>query len=183
MNARRVGDTACSPPPRTSASPLARFGQHSGPAMRRGLLSSHLLLSGRRRSRASNRAAAISIDRSYGPTICRLPPANAMTDVTQVVLLSVYLEFQSEYAELFLDIFCALSYIAFLSRLLADRYPAARPQDSNNLNGCRYRTILRWENDGRRRTPLHCFAACRRLLLRSLNRRSSVNRYPPCRLR
>jgi len=58
-----------------------------------------------------NRAGAgISIDRSYGPTICCLPPADAMTDITQVVLLLVYVELRSEYAELFLDIFCALSH-------------------------------------------------------------------------
>ena len=37
------------------------------------------------------------------PTICRLLP---MIDVTQVVLLSVRQELRSEYAELFLDIFC-----------------------------------------------------------------------------
>jgi len=37
-------------------------------------------------------------------------PADAMTDVTQVVLLSVCLELPSEYAELFLDIFCGLSH-------------------------------------------------------------------------
>jgi len=55
-------------------------------------------------------AAAISIDRSYGPTIFRLSPANAMTDVTQVVVLLVCLEVRSEYAELFLDIFCGLSH-------------------------------------------------------------------------
>jgi len=77
-----------------------------------------------------------------------------MTDVTQVVLLSVRQELRSEYAELFLDIFCIL-----LSRLLAGRQPAARLQDSYNLNGCRYRTILSWENDGRRRTQIHCLAA------------------------
>jgi len=55
-------------------------------------------------------AAAISINRSYGLTICRLPPADAMTDVTQVVLLSVCLELQSECAEPFLNIFCGLSH-------------------------------------------------------------------------
>jgi len=33
-----------------------------------------------------------------------------MTDVTQVVPLSVCLELRSEYAELFLDIFCSLSH-------------------------------------------------------------------------
>jgi len=71
----------------------------------------------------------------------------------------------------------------FLSRLLAGQHPAARPQDSNNLNSCRYCTILRWENDRRRRTQLHCFAACRWLLLRAPNRHRCVNRYPPCRLR
>jgi len=40
----------------------------------------------------------------------RLYVANAMTGVTQVVLLSVCLELRSEYAELFLDIFCGLSH-------------------------------------------------------------------------
>jgi len=38
-------------------SPLVLFGQHDGPAMRHGLRSSHLLLSGRRRSRASKSSA------------------------------------------------------------------------------------------------------------------------------
>jgi len=33
-----------------------------------------------------------------------------MTDVTQVVLLSVCLELPSEYAELFLDTFCSLTH-------------------------------------------------------------------------
>jgi len=104
MNARRVGDTARSPPHRTSASPLARFGQHDGPAMRRRLCSSHLLLSGRRRSRASNWAGRGDLNRQvllY--VVCSLSPADAMTDVTQVVLLSVCLELRSEYAELFLN--------------------------------------------------------------------------------
>jgi len=64
----------------------------------------------------SGLAAAISTERSYGSAICRLPPANAMTDVTQVVLLSVRRELRSEYDELF---FLAASHIAFLSRLLA----------------------------------------------------------------
>jgi len=59
MNARRVGDTARSPLPRTSTSPLARFGQHDGPAMRRWLRSLHLLLSGRRRSRTSMSSAQL----------------------------------------------------------------------------------------------------------------------------
>ena len=45
------------------------------------------------------------------------------------------------------------------------------------------RTIPCWENDGRQRTQLHFFAACRRLLLRVLNMRSGVNGYPQCRLR
>jgi len=39
--------------PHASASPLARLGQHDCPAMWRGLCSSHLLLSRRRRSHAS----------------------------------------------------------------------------------------------------------------------------------
>jgi len=116
MNARRVGDTARCPPPHTSASPLARFGQHDGPAMRRGLRSSHLLLSRHRRSRASMSLVQPGWPRrsqSTGLTarLCRLhAPADAMTDVNQVVLLSVCLELRSEYAELFLDVFCGLSH-------------------------------------------------------------------------
>jgi len=49
------------------------------------------------------------------------PPADAMTDVTQVVLLSVCIELPSEYAELFLDIFCGLSHsipVKVASRLI-----------------------------------------------------------------
>ena len=111
MNARRVGDTARSPPPCMSASPLARFGQHDGPAMWRGLRSSHLLLSGRRRSRASNRAGRGDLNRPVlRPDYMSSAPADAMTDVTQLVLLSVCLELHSEYAELFLNIFCGLSH-------------------------------------------------------------------------
>ena len=45
------------PSPHAPASQLARFGQHDVPAMRRGLRSSHLLLCGRRRSRASKSSA------------------------------------------------------------------------------------------------------------------------------
>jgi len=101
--------------PDASASPLARFGQHDGPALRRGLRSSHLLLGGRRQITCvqvlgqTRLATAISIDRSYG-RLYHLPepPANAMTDVTPVVLLSVRGELWSEYAELFFDIFCVL---------------------------------------------------------------------------
>jgi len=44
-------------------SPLVLFGQHDGPAMRHGLRSSHLLLSGRRWSRASNRAGRGDLNR------------------------------------------------------------------------------------------------------------------------
>jgi len=71
-------------------SPLAPFGQHDGPAMRRGLRSSHLLLSGRHRSRASksrsksNRACRGDLNQPVLPPGCHLPPADAMTDVTQV---------------------------------------------------------------------------------------------------
>jgi len=67
-------------------------------------------------------------------------------------------------------------------RSLAGWHPAARLQDSYNLNSCRHGTILRWENNRRRWTQLHCFTACRRLLLRALNRCSGVNRYSQCRL-
>jgi len=56
MNARRVGDTASLPRPHIRF-PLARFGQHDGPAMWRRLRSLHLLLSGRRRSSASMSSA------------------------------------------------------------------------------------------------------------------------------
>jgi len=56
-------------------------------------------------------AAAISTDWFYSPTICRLPSANVMIDVTQVVLLSVRRELRSEYAELFFDIFRILPHI------------------------------------------------------------------------
>jgi len=102
MNARRVGDTARCPPPHTSASPLARFGQHDGPAVRRGLRSSHLLLSGRRRSRASKSSAQPCWPRwsqstgvlCYG-RLCHLPTADVMIDITQVVLLSVRQELRS----------------------------------------------------------------------------------------
>jgi len=92
VNARRVGDTAQpSTTPHTYASPLARFARHDGPAMWRGLRSSHLQqASSITRVQVLGQTGldtAISIDQSYGPTICRLPPANAMTDVTQVVLL------------------------------------------------------------------------------------------------
>jgi len=83
-NACRVGDTTRSPPPRTSASPLARFGQHDGPAMRCGLHSSHLLLSGHRRSRASMSSAQPSWPRRYhstGLTARRVPRAGKSTDL------------------------------------------------------------------------------------------------------
>jgi len=58
-------------------------------------------------------AAAISIDRCYGQQ-CHLPPADAMTDITQVVLLSVHQELRSEYADSlnFSSIFSAFSHIA-----------------------------------------------------------------------
>ena len=121
-------------------------------------------------------AVAISTDRSYGRL--SFPSTDAIIDITQVVGSR---ELRSKYAELF-DILHVLPCM-FLSRLLASQHPAARLQDSYNLNGCRHGTILRWKNDGRRRTQLHCFAACRRLLLCVLNKCSGVNRYSQCRLR
>ena len=83
-------------------------------------------------------AAAISIDWSYG-RLCHLPPANAMSDIPQVILLLVRQELRSEYADSlnFSSISSAFSHIAFVSRLRAGRQPAARPQDSYILNGCR----------------------------------------------
>jgi len=50
-------------------------------------------------------ATAISTNRSYSQ-LYNLPPADALIDVTQVILLSVRRELRSEYAELFFDIFC-----------------------------------------------------------------------------
>ena len=158
VNARRVGDTA-RPPPHVGFPTRAiwsawwsRYVARTSlvaPASERASSITCVHVLGPTRL-----AAAISIDRSYGPTA----PADYMSS-------------------------SAVSHIVFLSRLLAVRYLAPRLQDSNNLNGCRYRTILRWENDGQRRTQVHCFAACRRLLLHALNRRSFVNWYPQCRLR
>jgi len=80
--------------------------------------SSHMFLSGRRRSRASMSSAQPGWPRRSQSTsltarlyvVCPPPPADAMTDVTQVVLLSVRRELRSEYAEHFLDIFCGLSH-------------------------------------------------------------------------
>ena len=68
--------------------------------------SSHMFLSGRRRSRASMSSAQPGWPRRSQSTsltarlyvVCPPPPADAMTDVTQVVLLSVCLELRSEYA-------------------------------------------------------------------------------------
>jgi len=127
----------------TSASPLTRFGQHDSPAMWRGLRSSHMLLSGHHQSRASMSSAA-------QPGWPRRSQSTGLTAPVDYMSSS------------------AVSHIAFLSRLLAGRHLTARLQDSNNLNGCRYRTILCRENDRRWRTQLHCFVACRRLLLRAL---------------
>jgi len=128
----------------------------------------------------SRLAAAISTDQSSGPTMSFA--SRRRDDVKQVV----FCRFTENFGLNMLNtssIFSVFSHIAFLSRLLAGRHAVARLQDSCNLNGCRYRTILHWENDGRRRTQLHCFVACRWLLLRARNRRSGVNRYPQCRLR
>ena len=87
-------------PPPTSASPLARFGQRDGPAMRRRLRLSRLLLSGCRWPRASQYSDEPRWPRcwsqSTGLTADYMSsPANAMIDVTQVVLLSVRQELRS----------------------------------------------------------------------------------------
>jgi len=84
-------------PPRIP-SPLARFGQHDCPAMRRGLRSLHLLA---------------GLGDLNQPVLRRLyhlseTHADAMSDVTLVVLLSVHWELRSEYAELSFDTFCVL---------------------------------------------------------------------------
>jgi len=92
-----------------------------------------------------------------------------MTSVTQV---SVCLELRAEYAELFLYIFCGLSHSVPV-KVASRSIPGG---ETTGQDSCRYRNIVRWENNGRQRTQLHHFAACRRLLLRALNRRSSVNR-------
>jgi len=76
-----------------------------------------------------------------------------MTDVTQVVLLSVCRELRSEYAEVVFDIFCILPHSVPV-KVASRSTPGGETQDSYNLNGCRYRTILRQENNGRRRTQL-----------------------------
>ena len=84
--------------------------------MWRGLRSSHLLLSGRRQSRAMrpcpwpNPAGRGDLNRPVLRRLYHLPetPADEMIDVTQVVLLSVRRELRSECAELFFDIFCVL---------------------------------------------------------------------------
>jgi len=173
-------------PPRESTSPLARFGRHDGPVMRRSLCSSHLLRSGCHRSRGSKSSAQPGWPRLSQPTghmadyITCLPQMQWLTS-----LKWSFCWFAENFGLNMLNsslISSAFSHIAFLSRLLAGWHPVARPQGSYNLNGCRYRTILRWENERRRWTQLHCFTAWRRLLLRVLNRHSGVNRYPQCRL-
>jgi len=100
-------------------------------------------------------ATAISIDRCYC-RLCHLPTADAMIDITQV-LLSVRQELRSEYADSFnfSSISSAFSHIAFLSRLRAGRQPAARPQDSYILNGCRsYYSMLAKRRVATNTTPL-----------------------------
>jgi len=101
-------------------------------------------------------AAAISIDRCYC-RLCHLPPADAMIDITQGVLLSVRQELRSQYADSlnFYSISSVFSHIAFLSRLRAGRQPAARPQDSYILNGCRsYYPMLGKRRAATNTTPL-----------------------------
>ena len=91
------GDTALLPP--RIPSPLARFGQHDCPAMRRGLRSLHLL------------DGLGDLNRPVLRRLYHLPEthADAVIDVTLAVLLSVRRELRSEYAELSFDIFCGLS--------------------------------------------------------------------------
>jgi len=142
VNARRVGDTAC-PPPRV------RFPTRAIRSARRSSYAESASLVAPAFEWASSitcvqvlsptvLAAAISIDRCYC-RLCHLPPADAMIDITQVVLLSVRQELRSEYADSlnFSSISSAFCHIAFLSRLRAGRQPAARPQVSYILNGCR----------------------------------------------
>jgi len=83
------GDTALLLHPRIP-SPLARFGQHDCPAMRRGLHSLHLL------------AGLGDLNRPVLQRLYHLSETHAdmMIDVTLVVLLSVRRELRSEYAEL-----------------------------------------------------------------------------------
>jgi len=81
-------------------------------------------------------AAAISTDWSYG-RLYHLPPADAMIDVTQ--LKCSFCRFAENFGLNMLNsslISSAFSHIAFLSRLLAGRHSAARPQDSYNLKSC-----------------------------------------------
>jgi len=115
--------------------------------MRRGLRSSHLLLSGHRRSHASKSSAQPGWPRRSQPTgltarlygVC-LPPMQRLTS-----LKWSFYRFAESCGLNTLNsssISSAFSRIAFLSRLLAGRHPASTSQDSYNLNGCRYRTIL-----------------------------------------
>jgi len=187
VNARQVGDTAC-PPPRV------RFPTRAIRSARRSSYAARTSLVAPASERASLitcvqvlsptvLAVVISIDRCYC-RLCHLPPADAMIDITQVVLLSVRQELRSEYADSlnFSSISSAFSNTAFLSRLRAGPQTVARPQDSYILNGCRsYYPMLgkRWAATNT--TPL--FRGMQALLLRVLNRRGGVNRYPQCRLR
>jgi len=105
VNARRVGDTACPPPTRplpNSRDSISTTVQLccAGPAMLRGLRSSHLLLCGRRRSHASKSSAQPCWPRrsqSTGLTVdyVNCLQASAMIDITQVVFLSVCQELRS----------------------------------------------------------------------------------------
>jgi len=128
--------------------------------MWRGLRSSHLLLSGHRRSRAFNRAGRGDLNRPlllYVYVVC-LPPMRRLTSL-KWSFCRKELELRSEYAEHFPDIFYGLSHsvpVKVASRLT----PGSEMQDSYNLNACRYGTILHQKNDGQGRTQLHCFAEC-----------------------
>jgi len=161
MHAELVTPPALPPRIRFPTRAIRSARPHDGPAMWRGLRSSHLLLSGRRRSRASKSSAQSCWPwRSQSTGVSgHLSPADAMIDITQVVLLSVCQELWSEYGEPdslnFSSISSAFSHTSFLSRLRAGRQPAARPQDSYILNGCRsYYPMLGKRRAATNTTPL-----------------------------
>jgi len=104
-----------------------------------------------------NHAGRGDLNRPVLRSTMSFPPADAMIDITEVVLLSVRQERRSEYADSlnFSSISSAFSHIAFLSRLRAGRQPAARPQDSYILNGCRsYYSMLGKRRAATNTTPL-----------------------------
>ena len=95
MNARRVGDTACPPATR----PLPNLRDSVSTTAARTLLVAPASVGASSITcvqvlGSTVLAAAISIDWCYG-RLCHLPPADAMIDITQVVLLSVRQELRS----------------------------------------------------------------------------------------